>query len=228
MKKTAKIGITVAAIATVGSLTFALPSLAHDRASAEAGNSATSQKELRAHAELEATITNIPESVTDLRDAATGAYYTAYLLEDSATTLPASEPTTGGRIVMIHPERPSDGSMTKPVIEGTSFVGELGFPAGEAGTTKAVALYPADGSAAVLVTIVVDSDGVATATSSAPLTLSYSADVAAKAPTMEKGMGREMGKRMGKGKGHGPRFDRGEVQDQETNDAPGFQMTPNA
>lgn len=225
MKKTAKIGITVAAIATAGSLAFALPSLAHESGndSSQTSTGESSQKELRSHAELEATITNIPTEVTDVREAASGAYYTAYKLADTETSLPATEPSTGGRPVMIHPERPADGSMTKPVVEGSSFVGELGFPAGTAGSTTRVALYPADGSAAVLVTIVVDADGVATATASAPLTLSYSADVAASAPAMEKGMG----KGMGKGKHHGPRGEKGGAQDND-GDGPSFQMTPNA
>ena len=201
MKKQTKIAISIAAIATTGSLAFALPSLAHDRGSMGQGTSTSQQAaQMRNHAELPITVTGIPSDVTSAKDAGKGANYTVYRLADGESTLPATQPTEAGRTIGAHPERNSDGTITEPVISAGELIGELGFPAGEAGSTSYFALYPSDGGAAVLVTVVVDADGVATATSSADLSVAYSADVAAAAP--EKGQGHRGDKGQGKG-GHG-------------------------
>lgn len=201
MKKQTKIAIFIAAIATTGSLAFALPSLAHDRGSMGEGKSSCQQApQMRNHAELPITVTGIPADVTTAKDAGKGANYTVYKLADGESALPSTQPTEGGRTIGAHPERNADGTISEPVITAGELVGELGFPAGEAGTTSYFALYPSDGGLAVLVTVVVDADGVATASASADLSVAYSADVAAAAP--EKGQGHRGDKGQGKG-GHG-------------------------
>lgn len=194
MKKATKITIASASALAVATMAFAIPSQAHDRTGSQGSSS---QHVEHAHATISATITSIPSTVTSAKDAHKGAYFTAYEVAATVTSAPA-EPATGGKRIGI---KPVTQSGTQSTISGTTLAGQLGFHADEAGTTK-YALYPSDGSAAVLVTVVVDQEGAATVTSSRPLTVAYSADVAAQAPT-KQGFGKHEGKGQGKGKGRG-------------------------
>lgn len=213
MKTKTKVGIALATAVTAGTLSIAIPSLAHDRggftpngfgASADAPQFEEMGRGKHIEATLEATVTAVPDTVTEGFDAARGGYFTAYLLADGETTLPAAEPATGGRVVMIHPERNEDGTVTEPTLEKSVLTGVIDFHAQVADTTSYYALYPSDGSAAILVKVVVDADGVATATASSSLTVAYSADVAAQAPVKPMGKGGHGGRG-----GHGPRGNHG-------------------
>ena len=206
MKKKSKVAIAVSAAIATGTLGLAIPALAHDRGAEFEGQSIQGQmrgsQHEHNHVNLSATITGIPEDVTEARAVHRGAYYTVALLDAAASEAPAEMPADAGKRISIRPTMDQDGNVVVPTLENGILSGELGLRAPlEEGTTK-LGLYPSDGGAPVLVTIEVDADGNATATASAPLTLSYSADVAAEAP--------EMGPREGKGPGghrggHGPR-----------------------
>lgn len=211
MKTKSKIAIAAAATLLAGVAVASLPAAAHDRPSSS--SSVSSEHSRHAHATVSATITGIPATVTSSHLASHGAYFTAYQLSESATSLPASEPTTGGKRIGVRGER----GATEPAITGSTLTATLGFPAGASGTSK-YALYPSDGTAAILVTVTVSDAGVATVTSSRALTVAYNATVAAEhpvGPEGEPGHGkRDGGKRdghPGKGgkpegvKGHGPR-----------------------
>ena len=88
----------------------------------------------------------------------------------------------GGKRIGVRSER----GATEPAITGSTLTATLGFPAGMAGTSK-YALYPSDGTAAILVTVTVSDAGVATVTSSRALTVAYSATVAAEHPVGPEG-----------------------------------------
>ncbi len=210
MKTNSKIAIAAAATLLAGVAVAALPAAAHDNATSSS-TSATAGKSDRAHATISATITGIPATVTSSHEASHGAYFTVYQLSASATSVPASEPSTGGKRIGVRPDR----GAAEPTISGSTLTSALRFHAETAGTSK-YALYPSDGGAAILVTVTVSDAGVATVTSSRPLTVAYSATVAAEHPVRDHdGAGkREGGKghggegRSGKdhsGKGHGPR-----------------------
>lgn len=211
MKTKSKIAIAAAATLLAGVAVASLPAAAHDRPSSS--SSVSNEHGRHAHATVSATITGIPSTVTSSNLASHGAYFTAYQLSESATSVPASEPTTGGKRIGVRGEPRS----TEPAISGSTLTATLGFPAGAAGTAK-YALYPSDGTAAILVTVNVSDAGVATVTSSRALTVAYNASVAAQhpvGPEGEPGHGkRDGGKRDGHpgkggkpegGKGHGPR-----------------------
>jgi hypothetical protein len=203
MKTKSKIAIAAATTLLAGAAIAALPASAHDRAGSSESATTSHAQHDRAHATASATITGIPATVTSSHQASHGAYFTVYQLSASATAVPATEPTSGGKRIGIRPERGS----TEPVISGSTLTATLGFPA-TAGTSK-YALYPSDGTAAILVTVTVSDAGVSTVTSSRPLTVAYSATVAAQHPE-PAGHGKRDGHR-GKGgkpeggKGHGPR-----------------------
>jgi hypothetical protein len=201
MKTNSKIAIAAATTLLAGAAIASLPAAAQDNAASSSTSSAVERPDHdHAHATVSATITGIPATVTSSHEASHGAYFTVYKLSASATAVPASEPTTGA---------------AEPVISGTSLTATLGFPADVVGISK-YALYPSDGTAAILVTVNVSDAGVATVTSSRPLTVAYSATVAAEHPVRDhdgagkrdggKGFGGEGrgGKGHG-GKGHGPR-----------------------
>jgi hypothetical protein len=210
MKTKSKIAIAAAATLLAGVAVASLPAAAHDRAGSSGSESTSHSQRDRAHATASATITGIPTSVTSSHQASHGAYFTVYQLSASATAVPASEPTAGGKRIGVKPDR----GTAEPVISGTTLTATLGFPADVAGISK-YALYPSDGTAAILVTVNVSEAGVATVTSSKPLTIAYSATVAAEhpvGPRDEAGHGKRDGhKGKGKGgkpeggKGHGPR-----------------------
>jgi hypothetical protein len=207
MKKSAKVGIAALAVIATGTLGLALPALADDRGERQ-GHSGESH-EARSHedhnrATLDAAITAIPEDVTEAMAAHAGAYFTVYLLDSDATSVPDQEPPEEGRRIGIRPISLDGDTPTRTEIEDGTLSGLLGFRAPtEAGVTK-LALYPSDGTSPVLVTITVDDEGNATATSSGPLSVAYSADVAAE--HQEKPG--HPGFRGGKNRGHtGPSFE---------------------
>lgn len=213
MKTKTKIATAVAATLVAGAAIYVLPAAAHDRGGSfnpPAGSSSTSatlpmHKDFD-HATVSATVTGIPTSVTSSHEASHGAYFTVYILDDTATSVPTAEPSSGGRRIGVMPERNADGTFTD-VLAGTTLTGVLGFHADADGTTK-LALYPSDGTDPILVTITTDAEDNVSAVSSNPLTVAYSATVAAEAPAMgprgDKGMGRG-GDHGGKRGGHGPR-----------------------
>ncbi len=210
MKTNSKIAIAAAATLLAGVAMAALPAAAHDNGTSSS-TSATAGKSDHAHATISATITGIPSTVTSSRQASHGAYFTVYQLSASATSVPASEPTAGGKRIGVRPDR----GAAEPTISGSTLTSVLRFHAETSGTSK-YALYPSDGGSAILVTVTVSDAGVATVTSSRPLTVAYSATIAAEHPVRDHdGAGkRDGGKghggegRPGKGhsgKGHGPR-----------------------
>lgn len=197
MNKNLKRGLVFAAsAAAIASLTLAAPAQAHDRGSA---NGTTKSETSRTHATVSATVTGIPSSVTSSHVAHHGAYFTVYQLASTETSLPASQPTTGGKQMRVHPATPGS---TSTITNGT-LTGVLSFH-GTAGSTVRYAVYPSNGGSAVLVTVVTDSSGASTVTKSGALTASYSQSIADAAPS--KGEGMEKGHRGGhKGVHKGPR-----------------------
>lgn len=218
MKKATKIGIGAAAALTAGALAFAAPSFAGSMASSFQTAASTGETPFehgdRGHhgqhieAELNATVTGLPETVTEVRDAALGGYWEAFELDTAATALPDAKPTEGGFRIVIHPQRADDGTVNEPTLEAGVLTGVIDIHVNETDTTKVLALYPSDGGEGVIVTVNVDADGVATATASGTLSVAYSAEVAAEAPAFGKGgfghghRGEGHGK--GGGRGHGP------------------------
>lgn len=212
--KVLAIGATSAAL--VGGLAFAAPSIAHSESANSSFSGENCDQGSHAHVELEATITGIPSELSNLRDVMRGAYFTGYEL-DSAT-LPEAQPTEDGRFVPVRPDRSEFEMGSRPTVEGEQFSGELGLRADSEAGTSYFALYPSDGTDPVLVTVVVDETGAATATASAELSVSYDETAAAEAPQFghkgDKGHPGGKGMRGGFRGGHGP--------------APQAEVTPNA
>ncbi len=192
MNRNSKIAIAAAGTLLAGAAIASLPAAAHDNGASS--SSSSTEKADHAHATVSATITGIPSSVTSSHQASHGAYFTVYQLSASATAVPATEPTAGGKRIGLRSER----GATEPTITGSTLTSTLRFHAASTGTSK-YALYPSDGSTAVLVTVNVSDSGVASVTSSRPLTVAYSATVAAEHPVRGHD---EAGKRDG-GRGHG-------------------------
>lgn len=192
MKKTTGAAIALAAAITAGGVAMAIPSQASSSSSATVG---THQHERgdHSHATISATITGIPSTVTSSRAVSMGAYFSAYVLADGATA-PAAAPSESHRIHLGMGRGHDDTA-----ISGSTLTQTLRLHAGDAGSTTRVALYPSDGSAPAIVTIKVDDAGVATVTASKPLTVAYSATVAAE--TKANMPAHKAGK--GEGRGHG-------------------------
>jgi hypothetical protein len=136
--------------------------------------------------------------VTDLEAAEHSALFMGY---EYSTTAPTSQPTTGGRPVHFEATALANGTV----------IGTLEFKAPKTAGTYKLAVYNSKTDATpVLVTIVVDAYGKATATASTTLTAAYDATVTHPAPPAN---GEKPGKG-GKGKGghgkggpgHGPKF----------------------
>jgi hypothetical protein len=164
-----KVAIAAAGVATVFSLAVATPSFA-----AQTGKNgvAVAPKLAVASTVLPISITDIPTTVTDAHAASHGATFTVYLLAADATAVPATQPTTGGKVVKAMP-----GTLT-----GTSLAGALPVKGGVAGSTTKLAVYPSSGGSAALVTVAVSANGIATATTSAPLTATYVAPAVVEKP----------------------------------------------
>lgn len=195
MKKNLKRNMIAAAgAATVLSLVFASPSLAHGGKGKNAGTSTgTTQSQIKstfASAKLAATVTGIPTTATTAQAASLGAYFTVYVLDAAATAVPATQPTTGGKRVHLH-----NGTLASATLTG-----DVALRAGAASTTTNYAIYPSTGGAAIFATVTVDAAGVATVTSSAALTATYDAATAAAAPAVGLGKGKGKG-----GEGRGPK-----------------------
>jgi hypothetical protein len=143
----------------------------------------------RLESTIAATITGVPTTVTDLEVAEHSALFIAYEYTGNA---PTTQPTTGG-----HPARFEATALANGTATGT-----LGFLSPKTAGTYNVAVYNSKtDSTPVLVTIVVDAAGKATATASGTLTAAY--DATLKAPAFG-------GPRDGKGpKGHGPKDGKG-------------------
>jgi len=210
--KTVKLtGIAAGAVVLAGAA-FATPSFAHSKsASVKPAASATGAPATgapgtaptfdgkhkggpnadRLESTIAATITGVPSTVTDPEVAEHSALFMAYEYTDVA---PTTQPTTGG-----HPARFEATALANGTVTGT-----LGFLSPKTAGTYKVAVYNSKTSnTPVLVTIVVDSAGVATATASAALTATYDATVTRPAPPAN---GEKPGKpgKDGKGKGgHG-------------------------
>ncbi len=135
---------------------------------------------------LAATITGVPSTVTDVEAAEHAGLFVAY---DYTGTAPTTQPTTGG-----HPAHFEATTLANGTVTGT-----LGFMTPKTAGTYNVAVYNSKtGTSPVLVTIVVDSAGAATATANGPLTTAY--DATLKAPAFDGPAG---GPAFGPGFGHG-------------------------
>ena len=189
MNKNLKRGALLAAsAATVLSLTIATPSFAHDGKAkgprAGSSSSANENREAKAphtHASVAVSITAIPSTVTNVGQIVRGAQFVAYPLAADATAVPATKPTTGGKPVKVA-AKVGSGNLV-------SYSAEIDAPT-TAGTVK-YAVYNAAGVGA-LVTVVTDSAGVATATSSAALTTAYAEPTK---PALSEGTGMKKGHR---------------------------------
>jgi hypothetical protein len=213
--KTLKVTAIAAGAVLLAGTAFAAPSFAHSKNSSvkTAASSSTSAPNWtaksgdaqdgfkrglpadRVESTVAATITGVPSTVTDLEVAEHSALFMAY---EYTGTAPTTQPTTAG-----HPARFEATALANGTVTGT-----LGFLSPKTAGTYKVAVYTSSTDAtADLVTIVVDSAGVATATSATPLTAAYDAN--AKAPAFgkgPKGPKGEMGKDgRGHGRGHGPK-----------------------
>lgn len=203
MKKNLKRNLVAAAgAATVLSLAFASPSLAHSKSQTSTTSTSTTKAahadKMGAFGKLAATVTGVPTTVTDARSASRGAYFTVYTLDAAATAVPTTQPTTGGIRLEVR-----GGTLATATLTG-----DIPLKAGAPSTTTNYAIYPSTGGTAVFATVTVDAAGVATVTSSAALTANYDATIAAAAPVA--GPGNANGKGQGKmgdgrGKGKGPK-----------------------
>jgi hypothetical protein len=197
MKKNLKRNLVAAAgAATVLSLAFASPSLAHSKSQTSTTSTSTTKAahadKMGAFGKLAATVTGVPTIVTDARSASRGAYFTVYTLDAAATAVPTTQPTTGGVRLEVR-----GGTLATATLTG-----DIPLKAGAASTTTNYAIYPSTGGTAVFATVTVDAAGVATVTSSAALTATYDATIAAAAPVAGPGAGQgKMGDGRGKGKG---------------------------
>ena len=162
--------IVAASAAAVLSMAVATPSFAHGikgprGPQVSSSNSAQVDRPAKvAHTEatVAATITGIPSTVTQVGQIVRGAKFVAYPVAADATAIPETQPTTGGKPAKVEATVAADSKI--------SYAVEIHVPA-TAGTSK-FAVYNAAGVGA-LVTVTVDSAGVATATTSAALTTAY-------------------------------------------------------
>jgi hypothetical protein len=209
--KTLKVTAIAAGAVLLAGTAFAAPSFAHSKNSSvkTAASSSTSAPTWtaksgdaqdgfkrglpadRVESKVAATITGVPTTVTDLEVAEHSALFMAY---EFTGTAPTAQPTTGG-----HPARFEATALANGTVTGT-----LGFLSPKTAGTYKVAVYTSSADAtADLVTIVVDSAGVATATAATPLTAAYDAN--AKAPAFGKGPKGPKGEKGKGGRGHGPK-----------------------
>ena len=209
MKIKSKIAIAASASLAVGALTFALPSLAHDSQEPNSSESkiesgmhgdrpnASEMKKEHNFATLSATVTGIPADVTELRGVVKGANYEIFRLEAGVTAAPTTKPATGGHVIFVKPLLDVNLDVIMPEITAGTVTGNLVFKASPIEGVEVFALYPSDESTPILVTVTTDASGVATASASAALTLSYDADDATNFEPR--------GKKLGKGEHKGMR-----------------------
>jgi len=200
--KTLKLTAIAAGAVLLAGTAFAAPSFAHQKGTASSWSASKDASDVSgkfkqgpkaqgAKATLAATITGVPTTVTDLEVAEHSALFMGY---EFSTTAPTTQPTTGGRPVHFDATALANGTVT----------GTLEFKAPKTAGTYKLAVYTSSTDAtADLVTIVVDSAGVATATSSSALTATYDANVTRPTPPAGEKLGKG-GKGKG-GHGHGPK-----------------------
>ena len=193
-KKFKRGAIAAASAAAVLSLAVATPSFAHGnkgpRGPQVSGSSVSGQverpvKEAHTHASVSATITSIPSTVTNVGQIVRGAKFVAYKLAADATAIPSTQPTTGGKPAKVVAKVGTDNVVSYSV--------EIDAPL-TAGTVK-YAVYNAAGVGA-LVTVVTDSAGAETATSSVALTTAYAEPTK---PALGEGKGMKGDRGMKKG-----------------------------
>lgn len=180
--------IIAASAATVISLAAISPAMAHTRTTTTTGTVSATDVE-HVHASVAVTISGVPTTVTAVKDAARGAKFVAYKLDATATAVPATQPTTGGKPLKVKGATLTDGTLT----------GTLSIDAGAASTTTNYAIYYAAGVGSFVV-VTVDAAGVATATTATALTATY---VAPTAPALGQGKGVKGERGMKLGKKHG-------------------------
>ena len=206
-KKALKLTAIAAGAFVLAGTAFAAPSFAHQKGNSSSMSASKDASDVRgkfkqgpkghgpkvegAKATLAATITGVPTTVTDLEVAEHSALFMGY---EFTTTAPTAQPTTGGRPVHFEATALTAGTVT----------GTLEFKSPKTAGTYKLAVYTSSTDAtADLVTIAVDSAGVATATSSAALTATYDANVTRPTPPAGEKLGKG-GKGKG-GHGHGPK-----------------------
>jgi hypothetical protein len=200
-KKTLKLTAVAAGAVVLAGAAFASPSFASAKhtsfkaASSSTGTTGTAPTFGKDHrggprfngveSTLAATITGVPSTVTDLEAAEHSGLFIAY---EYTGTAPTTQPTTGGHPAHFEATALADGTVT----------GTLGFMSPKTAGTYNVAVYNSKTSTTpVLVTIVVDATGKATATAAGTLTTAY--DATLKAPAF----GGPEGKGPKGGHGHG-------------------------
>ena len=199
-KKALKLTAIAAGAFVLAGTAFAAPSFAHQKGTSSSTSASKDASDVRgkfgakpavALATLAATITGVPTTVTDLEVAEHSALFMGY---EFTTTAPTAQPTTGGRPVHFEATALTAGTVT----------GNLEFKSPKTAGTYKLAVYTSSTDAtADIVTIVVDTAGVATATSSSALTATYDANVTRPTPPAGEKPGKG-GKGKG-GHGHGPK-----------------------
>ena len=201
-KKALKLTAIAAGAILLAGTAFAAPSFAHQKGTSSSTSASKDASDVRgkfkqgakaqgAKSTLAATITGVPTTVTDLEVAEHSALFMGY---EFTTTAPTAQPTTGGRPVHFEATALTAGTVT----------GTLEFKSPKTAGTYKLAVYTSSTDAtADIVTIVVDTAGVATATSSSALTATYDANVTRPTPPAGEKLGKG-GKGKG-GHGHGPK-----------------------
>ena len=201
-KKALKLTAIAAGAFVLAGTAFAAPSFAHQKGTSSSTSASKDASDVRgkfkqgakaqgAKSTIAATITGVPSTVTDLEVAEHSALFMGY---EFTTTAPTAQPTTGGRPVHFEATALTAGTVT----------GNLEFKSPKTAGTYKLAVYTSSTDAtADIVTIVVDTAGVATATSSSALTATYDANVTRPTPPAGEKLGKG-GKGKG-GHGHGPK-----------------------
>ena len=204
--KTIKLTAIAAGAVMLAGTAFAAPSFAHQKGNPSSFSASKDVTDVKfkqgpkakcAKSTIAATITGVPITMTDLEAAEHSALFMGY---EYTTTAPTTQPTTGG-----HPVRFEATALANGTVAGT-----LEFRSPKTAGTYKLAVYNSKTDASpVLVTIVVDASGVATATASASLTAVYDATVIRPAPPAT-GDRPAKGDKPAKGEksrhGHGPKF----------------------
>jgi hypothetical protein len=177
--KTIKLTAIAAGAVLLAGTAFAAPSFAHQKGNPSSFSASKDVTDVKfkqgpkaqgAKSTIAATITGVPSTVTDLEAAEHSALFMGY---EYTTTAPTTQPTTGG-----HPVRFEATALANGTVTGT-----LEFRSPKTAGTYKLAVYNSKTDASpVLVTIVVDSAGVSTATASTSLTAVYDATVTRPTP----------------------------------------------
>ena len=203
MNKKSKITLAATASVAAAALAFALPSAAHDQQGPEGSGTQPAhergQQGPKNIITLDGSITDIPAEVTNLRDAVMGANFEVFVLDESATVVPAIKPSEDAKIIGIRPVR-IDGEMVKPEITNGQVDAAVNFRAPATEGVVKLGVYPSDDSTPILVTITTDEAGESTVTSSGDLSVSYEEAVAAENQDRFEARAGQKGKGMGHGR----------------------------